>query len=100
MADDQISLPYFLAILIVAGLVIRYFFFSGVSSQPSRSPESLLRSREAALALIQEVVPQADRRSVLWDLQRNGGNIQLTTNRVLRGRLETVRFSSIRCFFR
>lgn len=37
--------------------------------------------------------PQVERRSILWDLQRNGGNIQSTTERILAGRLETVWFS-------
>jgi coupling of ubiquitin conjugation to ER degradation protein 1 len=93
MSDDQVSLPYLAVILVLAGLTIRYLFFSGSSSpRPSaRSPEAILRSREAAVERIQQMFPQADRRSLLWDLQRNGGNIQNTTERILAGRLETVR---------
>lgn len=91
MADDQISLPYLLAILVVSGLIIRYLFFGGPSPpQPIRSPEAFLRSREIAVERIQQMFPQADRRSILWDLQRNGGNIQSTTERILAGRLDTV----------
>ncbi|KAF5229367.1 hypothetical protein FANTH_14230 [Fusarium anthophilum] len=90
MADDQISLPYLLAILVVSGLIIRYLFFGGPSPpQPTRSPEAFLRSREIAVERIQQMFPQADRRSILWDLQRNGGNIQSTTERILAGRLDT-----------
>lgn len=92
MANEQISLPYFVGVLVFAGLVIRYLFFSGTSSQPTtRSPEAFLRSREAAVERVQQMFPQADRRTILWDLQRNGGNIQGTTERILAGRLETVR---------
>ncbi|KAJ2958521.1 hypothetical protein NQ176_g11177 [Zarea fungicola] len=90
MANEQISLPYFVGVLVFAGLVIRYLFFSGTSSQPTtRSPEAFLRSREAAVERVQQMFPQADRRTILWDLQRNGGNIQGTTERILAGRLET-----------
>jgi coupling of ubiquitin conjugation to ER degradation protein 1 len=90
MSDDQISLPYLLAILVVSGLVIRYMFFAGPSPpRPARSPEAFLRSREIAVDRIQQMFPQADRRSILWDLQRNGGNIQTTTERILSGRLDT-----------
>ncbi|KAJ4164537.1 hypothetical protein LMH87_006208 [Akanthomyces muscarius] len=89
MANEQISLPYFVGVLVFAGLVIRYLFFSGTSSQPTtRSPEAFLRSREAAVERIQQMFPQTDRRSILWDLQRNGGNIQSTTERILSGRME------------
>lgn len=92
MSDDQISLPYFVAILIILGFIIRYLFFHGGSTAPSsRSPEAILRARELAVETIQQMFPQADRRSILWDLQRNGGNIQNTTERILAGRLETVR---------
>jgi hypothetical protein len=35
--------------------------------------------------------PQVPRRSIMWDLQRNGGNVVATTERVLSGRgLEVV----------
>jgi len=90
MSNEQISLPYFVAILVVSGLIIRYLFFSGPQvRQSTRSPETFLRSREVAVERIQQMFPQADRRSILWDLQRNGGNIQNTTERILAGRLET-----------
>ncbi|PNY29360.1 Coupling of ubiquitin conjugation to ER degradation protein 1 [Tolypocladium capitatum] len=90
MANEQISLPYLAVILVVSGLIIRYLFFSGPPvSRSARSPEAFLRSREVAVERIQQMFPQAERRSILWDLQRNGGNIQNTTERILAGRLET-----------
>lgn len=90
MSEDQISLPYFLAILVVFGLFIRYLFGGSAPQQPARSPEAVMRSREVAVERIQQMFPQAERRSILWDLQRNGGNIQNTTERILAGRLDTV----------
>ncbi|KAK2591809.1 hypothetical protein QQS21_010510 [Conoideocrella luteorostrata] len=90
MANEQISLPYLAGIMLLSGLIIRYLFFSGTqTSRPSRSPEDVRRSREAAVERIQQMFPQTDRRSILWDLQRNGGSIQNTTERILAGRLET-----------
>lgn len=39
---------------------------------------------------VSSVFPQLDRRSIAWDLQRNGGSVEATTERVLGGRgLET-----------
>ncbi|KAF7546507.1 hypothetical protein G7Z17_g8392 [Cylindrodendrum hubeiense] len=90
MSNEQISLPYLVGILVVFGLTIRYLFFGGPApQQPARSPEAVLRSREIAVDRIQQMFPQAERRSILWDLQRNGGNIQNTTERILAGRLDT-----------
>lgn len=91
MSDDQISLPYFVAILIIFGFIIRYLFFNGgAAGQAPRSPEAINRAREVAVERIQQMFPQAERRNILWDLQRNGMNIQSTTERILAGRLETV----------
>ncbi|KHN98118.1 Ubiquitin system component Cue [Metarhizium album ARSEF 1941] len=90
MANEQISLPYLAGILLLSGLILRYLFFSGTqTSRPTRSPEDVRRSRETAVERIQQMFPQAERRSILWDLQRNGGSIQNTTERILAGRLET-----------
>ncbi|KAG6040986.1 hypothetical protein E4U41_006376 [Claviceps citrina] len=90
MANEQISLPYLAGILLVSGLVLRYLFFSGAPvSRPARSPEDIRTAREAAVERIQQMFPQVDRRSVLWDLYRNGGSVQNTTERILAGRLET-----------
>ncbi|KAG6123122.1 hypothetical protein E4U14_000075 [Claviceps sp. LM454 group G7] len=90
MANEQISLPYLAGILLVSGMIIRYLFFSGShTSGLARSREDVRRSREAAVERVQQMFPQTDRRSILWDLQRNGGNIQHTTERILAGRLET-----------
>jgi len=40
--------------------------------------------------------PQLSRRDIEWDLQRNGGSVQATTERVLRdGRLSLVRSQAL-----
>ncbi|RFU78749.1 hypothetical protein TARUN_3455 [Trichoderma arundinaceum] len=91
MSDEQISLPFFAIVLLVSGLIVRYLFFSGPRPErpPVRTAEQIFRSREVAVQRIQQMFPQVERRSILWDLQRNGGNIQSTTERILAGRLET-----------
>lgn len=89
-------------ILVISGLVIRYLFFSpsqssqtagssaaGGSRSAARAAEAA-RQREAAAERIQQMFPQIDRRTALWDLQRTGGNVALTAERILAGRIETV----------
>lgn len=102
MAEEEINLPSLVIILLITGLAVRYFFFSGNGSPANRqpggtgglSPEELQRrrerEREAAVETIQQMFPQVDRRTILWDLQRHGGNLQATTERILAGRTETV----------
>lgn len=85
-------MPVFLAVIVLGGFFLRYFLFNRNVTAPIRNPEALLAAREIAVERIQQMFPQADRRSILWDLQRNGGNMQTTTERILSGRLEAVRF--------
>lgn len=93
MANEQVNVPSLVVILVLSGLIIRYLFFTSPTphqqqQQQPRDSVSASRSREAAVERIQQMFPQVDRRTVLWDLQRNGGNITLTTERILAGRLE------------
>lgn len=48
-----------------------------------------MRRREEAVAQLQQMFPQLDRRTLLWDLQRTGGNMAATAERALAGRLDT-----------
>ncbi|KAI1461384.1 hypothetical protein F4805DRAFT_413916 [Annulohypoxylon moriforme] len=91
MADEQVSLTSLILIIVLGGLIIRYLFFSSASQppRPTRDAQSASRAREAAVERIQQMFPQVDRRTILWDLHRNGGNIAATTERILSGRLET-----------
>ena len=93
MADQTIGLPQLLILLVLGALAMRYFFFSGDTSSPNRSSTSAnnIRAREADVERIQQMFPQVSRRSIMWDLQRNGGNVVATTERILSGRgLEVV----------
>lgn len=97
--EQQIHLPSLVIILVLSGLIFRYLFFSPSSNSANNNagrgrqaadPAAIMRSREQAVERIQQMFPQVDRRTILWDLQRTGGNIAVTTERVLQGRLESV----------
>ncbi|KAI0509357.1 hypothetical protein F5B22DRAFT_362114 [Xylaria bambusicola] len=93
MADEQVSLTSLVLIVVLGGLVIRYLFFPSSAApsgaQQGRDAAASSRAREAAVERIQQVLPQADRRTILWELQRNRGNMAMTTERILTGRAET-----------
>ncbi|CAG8982488.1 hypothetical protein HYALB_00002268 [Hymenoscyphus albidus] len=91
--DPTINLPQLVLILLLGGLAIRWFFFSSTPGSAGGNPHgrttragSSLRAREADVERIQQMFPQVERRSIMWDLQRNGGNVVATTERVLSGR--------------
>ncbi|PBP26038.1 hypothetical protein BUE80_DR003053 [Diplocarpon rosae] len=89
MADQTINLPQLVLIIILGAIAIRYFFFSsGPSSSQSRRSNSTnnVRAREEDVERIQQMFPQVQRRTIMWDLQRNGGSVVATTERVLSGR--------------
>ena len=93
MENEQISLPSLILVAILGLLIVRYLFFSSPATPAARQPQdaaSASRAREAVVERVQQMFPQVDRRTILWDLQRNGGNIAATTERILAGRLETV----------
>ena len=102
MSDIQtpVSLPQLLVVLILGFLVIRWIFFSSTpSSQSTPQSDAPGRSRvnPAQVEQIAQMFPQLDRRDIMWDLQRNGGNVQATTERILSGRaLEVVRLRTRR----
>ena len=92
---DEINLGPFLLILVISVVAIRYFFFkpSRAQQQAQRraaDPQATARGREEAAQRILQIFPHVDRRSILWDLQRTGGNVDVTTERILTGRLATV----------
>ncbi|KAK4176701.1 hypothetical protein QBC36DRAFT_238338 [Triangularia setosa] len=98
MADvQQVNVPGLVIILVLSGILLKYFFStpSPSAAQQERTrrgggdPAALARQREAAVLRIQQMFPHLGRREVLWDLQRTGGNVQMTTERILGGRLET-----------
>src|SRR5947207_7527341 len=95
MTEQTLNIPQLVVVILIGGLLLRWFFYSNSSSPTPSSSSS--RSRNVgrvdpeAVERIAQMFPQLNRRSIMLDLQRNGGNIAATTERVLNGRgLDTV----------
>lgn len=95
MTDEEPSLniPSLLTLAVVSYFVLRWFF----NRDESSAGGSRGRGRgnvvdPAQVEQIAQMFPQLNTRDIMWDLQRNGGSVAATTERVLTGRgLETVR---------
>ena len=104
MSSSSINIPQILVVLLLTGLVIRYFFYSTERSPTSAAfsgPDPSGRRSRAAdprqVEQIAQMFPQVGRREIVWDLQRNGGSVAATSERILAGvGLEVVskRFAS------
>ena len=95
---NEINVPQLILVLLLSGVAIRYFFFSSPTPATQRrvSSASAARAREADVERIQQMFPQIPRRHIMWNLQRDGGNVAATTERVLSGRgLEVVSWISV-----
>lgn len=100
-SEQTINIPQLILIIVIGGFALRYFFFSNsttASGHTSRNGASN-RAREQDVETIQQMFPQVPRRSIMWDLQRNGGSVAATTERILSGRgLENVSHNCFACF--
>ena len=101
MAEQSINIPQVIVFIVVTFLAVRWYF-SKPSASSVRSAPMDARTQQRNLAGIDQIAqmfPQLDRRDIGWDLQRNGGNIGATTERVLSGRgLDRVRTFQVYCF--
>lgn len=106
MAQDgqtSINIPQLIAVAFVGFLALRWFMSKPVggpapgssSARHASTSTSASSTRRQAVDAnkveqISSVFPQLDRRTIAWDLHRNGGNVEGTMERVLGGRgLET-----------
>ncbi|KXT07510.1 hypothetical protein AC579_2175 [Pseudocercospora musae] len=79
----SINIPQILAVAVVGFLAIRWWM-----SKPPTTASGVVDP--VKIDQVSSMFPQLDRRSIAWDLQRNGGSVEATTERVLGGRgLET-----------
>ena len=105
MADEEPSLniPSLLTLAVVSFFVIRWFL--NRDGEPGSAGAAAGRSRARGHAVdpaqveqILQMFPQFSAREITWDLQRNGGSVPATTERILSGRaLEVV--STFSSFF-
>jgi len=104
--QPTLNIPSLFAFAVISFFAIRYLFFS--SSQNARNaplasdayPATASAGRRRVplekVETIAAMFPQLSRGEIEWDLQRNGGSVQATTERVLRdGRLSLVRSQAL-----
>lgn len=97
MHDDEPSLniPSLLTLAVVSFFVLRWFLNrddspAGAGSRARGRGGNAIDP--AQVDQIAQMFPQLGTRDIMWDLQRNGGSVAATTERILTGRgLETVR---------
>lgn len=86
--STSINIPQIVAVVVVGFLAIRWYMSKPPTTPGANTSTSSSRNRidPAKIDAVSAVFPQLDRRSIAWDLQRNGGNVEATTARVLDGR--------------
>ncbi|KAF9893841.1 hypothetical protein FE257_010011 [Aspergillus nanangensis] len=89
--EPSLNIPSLLTLAVVSFFVLRWF----LNRDDEAGSGSSRRSRgniidPAHVEQISQMFPQLSTRDIMWDLQRNGGNVAATTERILTGRgLET-----------
>ncbi|KAJ6133595.1 hypothetical protein N7471_008810 [Penicillium samsonianum] len=89
--EPSLNIPSLLTLAVVSYFVLRWFF----NRDESSAGGSRGRGRgnvvdPAQVEQIAQMFPQLSTRDIMWDLQRNGGSVAATTERILTGRgLET-----------
>ncbi|PLB47980.1 hypothetical protein P170DRAFT_510681 [Aspergillus steynii IBT 23096] len=89
--EPSLNIPSLLTLAVVSYFVIRWFLnrdgSPGAGGGRSRARGAV---DPAQVEQISQMFPQLSTRDIMWDLQRNGGNVAATTERILTGRgLET-----------
>lgn len=87
-SNQTLNVPSLLLVLVLLFLTLRYFFFAP-SSREQEPPGSLRHGSgpdPAQVDRVESMFPQFSRREIMWDLQRNGGSMPATTERILAGR--------------
>ncbi|PGH31247.1 hypothetical protein GX50_05984 [[Emmonsia] crescens] len=88
-AEPSLNIPSLLTLAVFSFFVIRWFFGrnGAVSSNDAAQRHGGGRRIDPAhVEQLAQMFPQLDRRDIMWDLQRNGGSMAATTERVLSGR--------------
>ena len=92
--DDEatLSIPSLAFVAFLSFFIIRYFMSSRSSNSEHSQRRNGQRFTPAQVEQITQMFPQLNRRDIMWDLQRNGGSVAATTERILGGRgLDPVR---------
>jgi len=84
--EGSLSIPSLAFVAFLSFFIIRYFYSSRSSSNDETPRRNGQRFTPAQVEQIAQMFPQLSRRDIMWDLQRNGGSVAATTERVLGGR--------------
>lgn len=84
--EATLSIPSLAFVAVLSFLIIRYFMSSRSSDGAATARRNGQRFTSAQVDQVAAVFPQLSRRDIMWDLQRNGGSVAATTERVLAGR--------------
>jgi CUE domain len=91
--EATLSIPSLAFVAFLSFFIIRYFISSRSSDSATSSRRGGQRFTGAQVEQVAQMFPQLSSRDIMWDLQRNGGSVAATTERVLAGRgLERVGF--------
>ncbi|KAF2489512.1 putative AMFR protein [Lophium mytilinum] len=94
MAEQTVNIPQTLVFVILFILALRWYFSRptpgatpptgtrGVAPTLNRG----VRINPVQVETVAQMFPDANRRSIMWDLQRNGGNVTATVERLVEGR--------------
>ncbi|RMD40523.1 hypothetical protein DV735_g4597, partial [Chaetothyriales sp. CBS 134920] len=83
--EATLSIPSLILVSILIFFTYQ-FFFTSRSSSSSSGANNGLNFTAAQVEQVSAVFPHLNRRDIMWDLHRNGGSVQATTERVLSGR--------------
>ncbi|KAF1980280.1 hypothetical protein BU23DRAFT_495672 [Bimuria novae-zelandiae CBS 107.79] len=85
MTEQTLNIPQILVFLVVTVLVARWWLNKpGAAATPTLAANR--RINPAQIDQLAQIFPQLDRRTIAWNLQRNGGNPQAITETMLGGR--------------
>lgn len=86
--EASVNIPSLLTLAVVSYFVIRWFLNrdSSPGSGDARSRGRRNVVDPAQVEQISQMFPQLSTRDIIWDLQRNGGSVAATTERILTGR--------------
>lgn len=94
--EPSLNIPSLLTLAVVSFFVLRWFLNRDGGEAGPGSSRSRPRGTvdPAQVEQISQMFPQLSAREIMWDLQRNGGSVAATTERILTGRgLEVVSLS-------
>ncbi|KAF2877673.1 hypothetical protein BDV95DRAFT_481916 [Massariosphaeria phaeospora] len=88
MAEQTLNIPQLIVFVIVSVLAVRWYLSKPAAASGTRpaGQNRAVRISPTQIDQIAQMFPQLSRRDIAWDLQRNGGSVAATTEKVLSGR--------------